>query len=155
MIGDIDAITPVITMFFLLCYAFVNICCMFLDVVAFPNWRPTWKFYHLFFSFLGFGLCLFLMIAISIVAFAIAVVFSAVLFTIVIYNKKVNSHYGDSIDAVRLSTAKNSLVGLIKSSKHVKNWIPIVLVIGDYDETQQHNYKLESKGALFFLNSIR
>lgn len=155
MIGEIDVITPVITMFFLLCYCFVNICCIFLDVVAFPNWRPTWKFYHAFFSFLGAGLCLFLMIAISPIAFAIAVVFSAILFVIVITNKKVNSHYGDSIDAVRLSTAKSSLVGLIKSSKHVKNWIPIVLVIGDYDDSKKHNDKLESKGALFFLNTIK
>lgn len=139
MIGEINVITPLITMFFLVCYGFVNLCCLFLDIVSFPNWRPTWKFYHKIFSFIGFALCIFLMIAISWIYFLVAMAFAAILFTIVIYNKKLNDHYGDSIDAVRLSTAKSSLVGLIKSSKHVKNWIPIVLVIGDYDENKNHD----------------
>lgn len=115
MIGDIDMITPVITMFFLLCYGFVNMCCLFLDSVAFPSWRPTWKFYHKITSFLGFGLCMFLMIAISWISFLIVLALAGVLFTVVIYNKKPNEHYGDSIDAVKLSTAKSSLVGMIKS----------------------------------------
>lgn len=113
MIGDINAITPIITMFFLLCYGFVNLCCLFLDTVAFPNWRPTWKFYHKFLSFLGLGLCIFLMLAISWWSFLIVLVLVGILFTIVFHNKKVNAHYGDSVDAVKLSTAKSSLVGLI------------------------------------------
>lgn len=132
MIGDINVITPIITMFFLLCYGFVNLCCLFLDTVAFPNWRPTWRLYHKFLSFIGLSLCLFLMIAISWWSFLIALALAAVLFTIVTRNKNVNMDYGDSIEAVKLSTAKSSLHGLINSSKHVKNWIPIVLVLGDY-----------------------
>lgn len=124
-------------MFFLLCYGCVNLCCLFLDTVAFPNWRPTWRFYHKFLSFIGLCLCLFLMIAISWWSFLIALALAGILFTIVIFNKKVNNNYGDSIEAVKLSTAKSSLHGLINSSKHVKNWIPIVLVLGDYDKEKE------------------
>lgn len=72
------------------------------------------------------------MIAISWWSFLIALALAAILFTIVVRNKKVNNNYGDSLEAIKLSTAKSSLHGLINSSKHVKNWIPIVLVLGDY-----------------------
>lgn len=84
------------------------------------------------------------MIAISWWSFLIVIFLSAILFTIVFYNKKDNSHYGDSVDAVKLASAKNSLLGLVKSTRHVKNWIPIVLVIGDYNEDKDGEGSLES-----------
>lgn len=31
-------------------------------------------------------------------------------------------------------SARNSLLGLIESQKHVKNWIPMIMVIGDLSE---------------------
>lgn len=77
-------------MFFLLCYGFVNVCCLFLDILKFPNWRPTWKFYSKITSFIGAGECIFLMIAISWWAFLVAVAFAAILFTVVTYNKNPN-----------------------------------------------------------------
>lgn len=89
MIGDLEVITPIITQFFLLCYGSINLCCLFLDTLNFPNWRPTWKFYHKFLSFLGLGLCVFLMIAISPLSFGLAILLAIILFTVVIYFKKI------------------------------------------------------------------
>lgn len=103
MIGDINSINPIITICFLVCYGMINLCSFSLEMLSQPSWRPTWKFYHPLLSLLGFLACLFLMIAISWWSFLIVIFVIVLLFTIVYYNKKDNSHYGDIVDAVRLS----------------------------------------------------
>ncbi|RVW98432.1 Cation-chloride cotransporter 1 [Vitis vinifera] len=58
IIGNLDLITPTITMFFLLCYAGVNLSCFLLDLLDAPSWRPRWKFHHWSLSLLGAVLCI-------------------------------------------------------------------------------------------------
>lgn len=58
IIGNLDLITPTITMFFLLCYAGVNLSCFLLDLLDAPSWRPRWKFHHWSLSLLGATLCI-------------------------------------------------------------------------------------------------
>jgi len=57
VIGNLDLITPTITMFFLLCYAGVNLSCFLLDLLDAPSWRPRWKFHHWSLSLVGALLC--------------------------------------------------------------------------------------------------
>lgn len=58
VIGNLDLITPTITMFFLLCYAGVNLSCFLLDLLDAPSWRPRWKFHHWSMSLVGALLCI-------------------------------------------------------------------------------------------------
>jgi hypothetical protein len=58
VIGNLDLITPTITMFFLLCYAGVNLSCFLLDLLDAPSWRPRWKFHHWSLSLIGAFLCI-------------------------------------------------------------------------------------------------
>jgi len=58
VIGNLDLITPTITMFFLLCYAGVNLSCFLLDLLDAPSWRPRWKFHHWSLSLVGALLCI-------------------------------------------------------------------------------------------------
>lgn len=58
VIGNLDYITPVITMFFLLCYCGVNLSCFLLDLLDAPSWRPRWRFHHWGTSLLGAVLCI-------------------------------------------------------------------------------------------------
>ena len=44
--GNVNSVAPIITMFFLLCYAFVNLACLLQDLLKEPNWRPRFRFYH-------------------------------------------------------------------------------------------------------------
>ena len=46
LIGNLDFIAPILTMFFLMCYMFVNLACTLQSLLKTPNWRPRWKFYH-------------------------------------------------------------------------------------------------------------
>ena len=61
LIGDINSVAPIITMFFLICYMFVNLACILQDVLREPNWRPRFRFYHPLTAALGLCLCLFIM----------------------------------------------------------------------------------------------
>lgn len=58
VIGNLDLITPIITMFYLLCYGGVNLSCVLLDLLDAPSWRPRWKFHHWGFSLVGALLCI-------------------------------------------------------------------------------------------------
>lgn len=58
VIGNMDLISPTVTMFFLLCYAGVNLSCFLLDLLDAPSWRPRWKFHHWSLSLLGASLCI-------------------------------------------------------------------------------------------------
>lgn len=46
LIGNLDFIAPILTMFFLMCYMFVNLACTLQSLLRTPNWRPRFKFYH-------------------------------------------------------------------------------------------------------------
>uniref|UniRef100_A0A0E0M553 Amino acid permease/ SLC12A domain-containing protein n=1 Tax=Oryza punctata TaxID=4537 RepID=A0A0E0M553_ORYPU len=65
VIGNLDLITPTITMFFLLCYAGVNLSRFLLDLLDAPSWRPHWKFHHWSLSLVGALLCVVIMFFIS------------------------------------------------------------------------------------------
>ncbi|KAG5515919.1 hypothetical protein RHGRI_036829 [Rhododendron griersonianum] len=58
IIGNLDLITPTVTMFFLLCYTGVNLSCFLLDLLDAPSWRPRWKFHHWSLSLIGASLCI-------------------------------------------------------------------------------------------------
>ncbi len=44
--GNVDEIAPLLSMFFLMCYGFVNLACALQTLLRTPNWRPRFKFYH-------------------------------------------------------------------------------------------------------------
>lgn len=58
VIGNLDLITPIITMFFLMCYGGVNLSCLLLELLDAPSWRPRWKFHHWSLSLVGAVLCI-------------------------------------------------------------------------------------------------
>jgi membrane associated rhomboid family serine protease len=63
--GSVNQVAPLVTIFYLLCYGGVNICCFLLDWLGSPNWRPKWKYYHKSTAFMGALLCIACMIIIS------------------------------------------------------------------------------------------
>ena len=59
--GNLDPLSPLITMFFLLCYTAVNASVLIQEWLRPPNWRPRFRFYHPITAFTGLALCLFIM----------------------------------------------------------------------------------------------
>ncbi|XP_065915936.1 solute carrier family 12 member 6-like isoform X3 [Dysidea avara] len=46
LIASVDAVAPILSMFFLMCYMFVNVACALQSLLQAPNWRPRFKYYH-------------------------------------------------------------------------------------------------------------
>ncbi|KAB1280835.1 Solute carrier family 12 member 7 [Camelus dromedarius] len=61
LIASLDSVAPILSMFFLMCYMFVNLACALQTLLRTPNWRPRFKYYHWTLSFLGMSLCFALM----------------------------------------------------------------------------------------------
>ncbi|KAG8437783.1 hypothetical protein GDO86_008476 [Hymenochirus boettgeri] len=61
LIASLDMVAPILSMFFLMCYLFVNLACAVQTLLRTPNWRPRFKYYHWSLSFLGMSICLALM----------------------------------------------------------------------------------------------
>ena len=56
--GNVDLLAPLLSMFFLMCYGFVNLACAVQTLLRTPNWRPRFKFYHWSLSLIGLTLCI-------------------------------------------------------------------------------------------------
>ena len=63
--GNINAIAPIITNFFLITYALMNYSCFAWSLTKSPGWRPTFKYYNKYVSLLASLECITLMFIID------------------------------------------------------------------------------------------
>ncbi|KAK1277530.1 Cation-chloride cotransporter 1 [Acorus gramineus] len=127
VIGNLDLITPTITMFFLLCYAGVNLSCFLLDLLDAPSWRPRWKFHHWSLSLLGATLCIVIMFLISWSFTVISLALASLIYYYVSIKGKAGD-WGDGFKSAYFQLALRSLRSLGANQVHPKNWYPIPLV---------------------------
>lgn len=128
LIASLDYIAPIITMFFLMCYGFVNLACALQTILRTPNWRPRFRFYHWSLSFLGLSLCIAVMFITS-WYYALAAIAIAVCIYKYIEYRGAEKEWGDGIRGLALSAARYSLLRLEEGPPHTKNWRPQVLVL--------------------------
>ncbi|EPS64392.1 hypothetical protein M569_10388, partial [Genlisea aurea] len=127
VIGNLDLITPTVTMFYLLCYGGVNLSCFLLDLLDAPSWRPRWRFHHWSLSLVGALICVVIMFLIS---WAFTVV-SLALATLIYYYVSIKGKagdWGDGFKSAYFQLALRSLRSLGADQVHPKNWYPIPLV---------------------------
>lgn len=65
LIGSLDGVAPVITMFYLLFDASINFACALLSLLNNPSWRPSWPYFHWTIAIFGSILCIIIMLYIS------------------------------------------------------------------------------------------
>ncbi|CAG5131234.1 unnamed protein product, partial [Candidula unifasciata] len=161
MIGNLDNIAPIITMFFLMCYGFVNMACALQTLLQTPNWRPRFKYYHWTLSLIGLTLCIVLMF-ISSWYFALAAIALAFCIYKYIEYKGAEQEWGDGIRGLAMSAARYSLLRLQAGPPHTKNWRPQLLVLMKLDENLQPKYpkmvlfasQLKAGKGLVLVNSV-
>ncbi|KRX23471.1 Solute carrier family 12 member 6 [Trichinella nelsoni] len=142
MIGGIDYVAPVVQVFFLISYCFVNLACALQTLLNVPNWRPRFRFYHWSLSVLGALLSLFIMFSTEWYYSILVLLFFAFLYKYIEY-KGAKKEWGDGIRGLALSTAQYSLLRIEDSETHPKNWRPQFLILLKVDhEHSDTNYKL-------------
>ncbi|KAG4160447.1 hypothetical protein ERO13_D02G238100v2 [Gossypium hirsutum] len=127
VIGNLDLITPTVTMFFLLCYSGVNLSCFLLDFLDAPSWRPRWKFHHWLLSLLGALLCVVIMFLISWLFTVVSLALASLIYYYVSIKGKAGD-WGDGFKSAYFQLALRSLRSLGAKQVHPKNWYPIPLI---------------------------
>ena len=129
LLGDLNVVAPIITMFFLMCYLCVNMSCCLNDLLDEPSWRPTFRFYHWAMALTGMLLCVALMFLINPGATAIAWAFAFVIFMYASHNSH-SVNWGDGFKGMRFQWARNVLAHVSRTQHyHIKNWRPQVLLL--------------------------
>ncbi|XP_053198177.1 solute carrier family 12 member 7 isoform X1 [Scomber japonicus] len=135
LIASLDAVAPILSMFFLMCYLFVNLACAVQTLLRTPNWRPRFKYYHWALSFLGMSLCLALMFISSWYYAIVAMAIATCIYKYIEY-RGAEKEWGDGIRGLSLNAARYALIRLEEAPPHTKNWRPQLLVLLNLDSDQ-------------------
>ncbi|KAI1891027.1 hypothetical protein AGOR_G00159630 [Albula goreensis] len=150
LIASLDAVAPILSMFFLMCYMFVNLACALQTLLRTPNWRPRFKFYHWTLSFLGMSLCLSLMFICSWYYAIVAMAIAGCIYKYIEF-RGAEKEWGDGIRGLSLSAARFALMRLEEGPPHTKNWRPQILVLVSVDAEQN----VEQPRLLSFTNQLK
>ncbi|XP_029437620.1 solute carrier family 12 member 6 isoform X2 [Rhinatrema bivittatum] len=133
LIASLDLVAPILSMFFLMCYLFVNLACALQTLLRSPNWRPRFHYYHWVLSFLGMSICLALMFISSWYYAMAAMLIAGMIYKYIEY-QGAEKEWGDGIRGLSLSAARFALLRLEEGPPHTKNWRPQLLVLLKLDE---------------------
>lgn len=137
MAGDLDTVAPVITMFFLMTYATVNLACFYESLSKNPSFRPTFRLNHWSVALLGALGCLGVMFLINALWAAVAL-FLAGLFYYLIIRSQVEVKWGDVDSGISYQRARKALLRLEGNRYHPKNWRPSILVLSGGATSRLH-----------------
>jgi potassium/chloride transporter 4/5/6 len=129
LLGDLNAVAPVVSMFFLTVYGMVNLLAALESLSGDPSWRPRlqvpWPV-----CLAGALACLVVMLLISPLAALAAVVVETLLW-LVLARRERKAGWGDVRRGVYESLIRWSLLHLARRPMNPRNWRPHVLVFAD------------------------
>lgn len=137
LLGDLDAIAPMITMFFMITYGALNAATFVEAISNNPSYRPAFRFSHWSTSLLGALGCTVAMFLIDPVWATVAVAGMAIIHRFLAF-KDLQATWGDVHGGSMLERARRSLVALEQERYHPKNWRPAVLALGVGKEDRIH-----------------
>ena len=137
VLGDLNAIAPIITMFFMITYGLLNLATFYEAITKNPSYRPTFRLRHWSISLLGALGCLAVMILINWLWAFISIAFIGVLHWY-IRSREIESRWGDLQSGVVFERARRALLRLEQEAYHPKNWRPIVMALSGTGWTRPH-----------------
>ncbi|MDH5493519.1 MAG: hypothetical protein OEY14_16310, partial [Myxococcales bacterium] len=141
-LGSLEAIAPVLTMFFLATYGMTNLACGLEKWAASPSYRPS--FNTPTFVSIGAGLaCFYVMSIIDLKAMVGALFFCAVIFVIV-ERRTLNTTYGDARHGIWAALVRSALHRLRRVEWHPLNWRPNLVILGGNPQKRAHLLHLGS-----------
>ncbi|XP_062987864.1 solute carrier family 12 member 9-like [Elgaria multicarinata webbii] len=126
--GKLNTIAAVVTIFFLLVYATVDLACLALEWASAPNFRPTFQYFTWHTCVLGIAGCLVMVFLISPIYASASVAFMVVLLVALHYLSP-SSSWGYISQALIFHQVRKYLLMLDIRKEHVKFWRPQVLLM--------------------------
>ncbi|CAK9815935.1 Bumetanide-sensitive sodium-(potassium)-chloride cotransporter [Anthophora quadrimaculata] len=128
LIGELNAIAPLISNFFLAAYTLVNFSTFHASLAKPIGWRPTFKYYNMWLSLAGAILCVSVMFLISWWTALITLCVVLALYLVVSYRKP-DVNWGSTTQAQTYNNALTAVQQLDRVEEHVKNYRPQLLVL--------------------------
>uniref|UniRef100_A0A7E4ZXP3 Solute carrier family 12 member 2 n=1 Tax=Panagrellus redivivus TaxID=6233 RepID=A0A7E4ZXP3_PANRE len=128
LIGDLNAIAPIISNFYLCTYALTNFACFDATFSKSPGFRPSFKYYNMWISLIGAILCICVMFITSVLNALITFAIFGILFLYLRYRKP-DVNWGSSTQAHSYRNALSYLQKLEAIDEHIKNYRPQILVL--------------------------
>jgi hypothetical protein len=148
LLGDLNAIAPVITMFFMITYGAINMATFSEAFSGNPSFRPTFRWCHWTLSLAGALLCAAVMLLISPVGAIVATLVMVALYRY-LQQQQLEANWGDVGSGTLFERARRNLLTLQQEPYHKKNWRPSVLAMGSDVILRMGRDLAGSHGVLF------
>lgn len=142
MLGNLDIIAPVLTMFFLTTYGVLNITAGLERFLNNPSFRPSFGV-HWFWSLLGAIGCIAVMFLIDAMATVVAMVFVGIIY-VWLERQELESAWGDVRQGIWMALTREGLLRLKTYTQDTKNWRPHLLVLSGAPTKRWHLIDLAS-----------
>lgn len=129
LLGDLDAIAPIITMFFMVTYGTLNLACFYEYYSGNPSFRPRFKRSNWWLALMGTLGCLIAMLLIDFLWAIVSLLAMAALYWSIL-RIGIKARWGDVHSGMAFERARLALLKLEKEPVHAKNWRPIILALG-------------------------
>lgn len=127
LLGDLNLIGPILSMFFLTSYSLINFSAAFNGILNNPSWRPKFRV-HWTLPLLGTIGCLIVMFMINPGATFIAMFLCTCVYYMM-QKRNINAYWGDLRYGILALTARLSIYNLAKLKPHENTWRPNILVL--------------------------
>jgi len=133
VLGQLNLIAGVVSMFFLISYGLLNYATYYEARAASPSFRPRFRYFNKWLSLVGALACLGTMMAID---FRAGIVAIAVLFAIFQYLKRTAgpARWADSRRSYHFQRTREHLLAAAGEQEHPRYWRPQILALSDHPQ---------------------
>ena len=130
MLGNLNVIAPIVSMFFLISYGLLNYATYYEAQAGSPSFRPRFRWFDQRLSLGGALACLGAMLAIDVTA---AIASAAIMFGIFQYLKRSAgpARWADSSRAHHFRVIRENLLAMAAEPEHPRDWRPHILALSD------------------------
>ena len=142
LLGDLNLIAPVLSMFFLTSYGLINLSAGLEGLIESPTWRPQFRF-PWWGSLLGAAACFITMLMINLGATFAALFITGGLYA-VMKRRQLRAHWGDTRHGILMLFIRYAIRRLVTHPADERNWRPNVLVFTGSPQNRWHLVELAS-----------